>query len=330
MDSQSNSSDDEEEEWRDDENNEDESKDDSSFEEDMLFDHDDEDCAPKETCNNNIKQDNSTPSLLFLCQEGQFSLARRRFAALAQGADAQVRRRQEVLERCDIDDNNAYALHEIFMHGTTNIDNDAKELALEMLHYMRDSFTQRQQLKILCHPCPPQDERTPLHWACWGNAPLEILQSLIQMAPDAMIMRDAHEQRTPLDLLVRYFPQYTAGRRCLTNAAQRFAQLRLQWTLQLCVRHYFFSCSESLITPFNAQDRQRAGVKCRKAWFVASVLASLRRHEMSHLTRRILSFVHYQGPPRKERAKRQKAGTRKDDDIVQSKRRVAITKATSK
>ena len=317
MDSRSNSSD-EEEEWQDDEENEDESEDDndddSSFEEDVLFDHDDEDDAQDETCNNkNNKQDNSTPSLLFLCQEGQFSLALRRFAALAQGADAQVRRRQEVMERCDgdNDDNNAFALHEIFMHGTTNIDNDAKELALEMLHYMRDNLTQRQQLNILCHPCPPQDERTALHWACWGNAPVEILQSLIQLAPDAMVMRDAHEQRTPLDLLVRYFPQYTAGRRCLTNAAQRFAQLRLQWTLQLCVRHYFFSYSESLITPFDAQYRQRAGVKCRKAWFVASVLASLRRREMTHLTRRILSFVHYQGPPRKPRAKRKNVDTGK-------------------
>ena len=304
-------------------------------------------------------------TISWLCKEGQIPLARHRFEAfLAESAKMMMEQQQqhtrstEPTEQEGANPNNrhesldnsslfyqqlvkevfqvdrcgdkTYALHEILMGGTSC---DCNALVMKLLDFVKAFPLEREEM--LRYTCPPSHQRTALHWACWGNAPMEILQRLVQATPEAMLMRDkpSHGGRTPYEIFKRYFGKNedsTERLHYLEKNAQKWAQHRLRLAVQMCVGRYF-GCSLMLddrristtnrqaqerkepsactattkdFTPFDSKDRKRAKIKSTKAWFALSTVASLMQRQMTPLALHILGYMggNAKKPSRSKRA----------------------------
>lgn len=227
-------------------------------------------------------------SILWLCQEGQIPLARKRFEWLlskqeqqrtSDSSTSKIDENEETInEEADIDtyakqlekevfqvgrDKN-YALHELLMGGTS--DRNAHQLALQILNYSKEY--PHQQYKMLSAQ-PPSHQRTALHWATWGNAGMPLLERLVHGYPEALVVRDKKDsgQRTPLEILKRYFSGQSRQQLSLLMATtgnvatppqpridyleqctKSWTQHRLRQEVHKCVLHYF--------VPHSSQQQQ--------------------------------------------------------------------------
>lgn len=175
-------------------------------------------------------------SILWLCQEGQIPLARKRFEWLRrnqQQQSASSSHRKGSDRNIDDGDNDEcfakqlekevfqvgrdknYALQELLMGGTS--DRNAHQLTLQMLDFSQH-YPQQQGRMLSAQP--PSHQRTALHWAAWGNADLSILQRLVKGYPEALVVRDKkdHGHRTPLEILKRYFSDLRSNINAATAA----------------------------------------------------------------------------------------------------------------
>lgn len=252
-------------------------------------------------------------TILWLCQEGQIRLARKRFdflrkqereghgkedrSKIAEAPPDRFRGLQREVFQFDRGDKN-YALHELLMGGTS--DSNAYRLVLAILDYAR-GFPE-QEAKLLSVQ-PPSHGRTALHWAAWGNAPLEILQPLVKAYPQALLVldrpRDRREFRTPPEIAKRYFGVESPRFRYLQKVSDLWKIHRVQHAVHLCVLRTFGDKQDGTTArlpqddmpqPFSAKDRKRLGIKPR-AWFPLSVVAYLFQREMKPLAFQILSFL---------------------------------------
>ena len=138
--------------------------------------HDDEEEDWQEDSEEEDYQDDSEEelpqrSLLWLCQEGQIPQAHRRFEQLlANNNQAQLER--EVFQTSR---DKTTALTEIVMGGTS--DRNAYALTLKLLEFAAQTSPTRLRHILSLQP-HAANSRTALHWACWGNASMEILQKL--------------------------------------------------------------------------------------------------------------------------------------------------------
>lgn len=242
-------------------------------------------------------------TILWLCQEGQIHVARRRFDLLL-NSDEPRHAEQVQREVFQVGRDKNYALHEILMGGTS--DRNAHALVLGILNYAKDYPAQN--IEMLSAQ-PPSHRRTPLHWAVWSNANYEIISTLVRWNPEALFLRDKKNQgeRTPIEILKRYFangpgeanPDYhpiEADRRFiyLEKCAKSWASHRVRLTLHLCARSVFMLPSRcetnTQPTPFSKEDRKVWAIK-PKPWFLLSVIGFLLQREMKMLALHIISFV---------------------------------------
>jgi hypothetical protein len=201
--------------------------------------------------------------------------------------------RNEVFQ---VDRDKNYALHEILMGGTS--DRNAYAATLAILD-ISNKYPLEQQKMLAA--TPPSHLRTPLHWAAWGNAEMEILQALVKGNPEALIVRDkkSQGQRTPLEILKRYFGTNTALTQLdyrkvpfLEIATASWISHRVGLALHLAANRYFgrIQRHESRLVPFDKGHQKAAGIK-PKPWFVLSVIGYLLQREMKPLALNILSYV---------------------------------------
>jgi hypothetical protein len=219
-------------------------------------------------------------SLLWLCQEGQLQLARKRFDWLWQeqrkengdtkGSFA-AQLHKEVFQ---VGHDKNYPLHEILMGGTS--DRNAYQLTRSILDYAvgchereaPDGNTQqnnqqrptaavtRQAATKMLAARPPSHQRTALHWAAWGNANLEILEALVRGYPEALLLRDKRNQnqRTPCEILKHYYynpnrhdhtatPADTSKPDYLERCTNSWRQHRLRLAVHMSVNRYFSASS---------------------------------------------------------------------------------------
>lgn len=227
-------------------------------------------------------------NILFLCEEGQLRIARRRFDSLV-GDDDKIRR--EVFQTGP--DGNA-ALHEILMGGTR--DRNARTLVEQILDRSRRWPLPRHAMLTAR---PPSHGRTALHWAAWENSNLSILRSLVRGNPEALLLRDKKSKggRTPSEIYEHYFIDESRADEVsdanrekfafLRNAARRWTGQRLRNGIYAAAIYHF---RKRGLTPFDPKDRKTAGVKPRP-WFVLSVLGYLLQRETQPLLFHILVFV---------------------------------------
>jgi len=238
-------------------------------------------------------------SILWLCQEGQIHVARRRLEALigrgTSDNDAAATLKKEIFQ---IGHDKNYPLHEILMGGTSDENASAMTLAI-MEITSRYPTEQRQMLSAT----PPSHLRTPLHWAAWGNAKMEILVALVNGNPDALLVRDKKNQghRTPVEILKRYFgnnPDLTDRDRrkipYLERAAASWMSYQIGLAVHLAANRYFGTAGQRepsvVLVPFYPRHRRQSGMK-PKSWFLLSIIGYLIQREMKPLVLKILSYV---------------------------------------
>ena len=255
-------------------------------------------------------------TLLWLCQEGQIQYARRRFDSLLEAKKTDQLKR-EVFQAAR--DKN-YPLHELLMGGTS--DRNAYQLALQILDFCKGHPNEFRTMLITQ---PPSHKRTPLAWATWGNAKMEVLQPLALGNPEALVLKDT-AGRTPAEILRYYFcsnrnnnnnnsnnqppainsnPQLTL----LERLTKSWTQHRLRLAVHQCAVRYFVTDS---LTPFDKAHRKDTKMS-PKAWFVLSILGTLIQREMKPLLHRILQYTGgsakiHSGKSKKKRAASQKSG----------------------
>lgn len=189
-------------------------------------------------------------SILWLCQEGQIQLARQRFEKLMEdgrtNSSCIVQLRKEVFQ---VGRDKNYALHEILMGGTS--DDNAYTLTLAILDFSKDHSLERTNMLL---GTPPSHGRTPLRWATWGNASIEILKALVQGNPDALLMRDKPTQggRTPIEIFRRYFagrdrPDGNDRIQYLEVAMSHWISYRVRLTVLLCTNRFFGNQSKRVV-----------------------------------------------------------------------------------
>jgi len=262
-------------------------------------------------------------SMLWLCQEGQIQLARKRFEWLQQQQDQEEQLFKEIFH---VGHDKNYALHEVLMGGTN--DSNAYQLVRYILDYAlqspeittndaantNTSTNRYMAARKMLAARPPSHQRTALHWAAWGNARLELLQALVKGYPEALVLRDRRNQneRTPAEILKHYF--FSHDRRSqgssvvvdttrldyLQRCTASWIQHRLRLTVHLSIKHWF---GTEALTPFDNKDRQRSQIK-PKAWFLLSLLGSLMQREMTTLVIHILGYLGHKARLAKTTAKR--------------------------
>ncbi|CAB9506782.1 expressed unknown protein [Seminavis robusta] len=291
----------EEEEWEE----QDEDEDDEDF---------DDDSEESDGDNEAVLQ----RSLLWLCQEGQIQLAHRRFDHLMADKEQQLQLQREVFQ---VSRDKTTALTEILMGGTS--DRNAFVLTTKLLAFSSRQYPQKLRHILSLQP-HAANSRTALHWACWGNARMEILKPLVESFPEALLLRDAPRsgKRTPAEMFQHYHGSSTETAQddwqvddvngtaaatirhtnsqdrlqFLQHQTKRWIQHRLRNAIYLSMLHYFHdnnnNTNKDSLTPFDETDRKQRANKMRpKQWFILSVLGSLVQREMKPLAWHILGFV---------------------------------------
>jgi len=236
-------------------------------------------------------------TILWLCQEGQIHLARKRFDSLLSTGDNATASKHKKLRKevFQVGRDKNFPIHEILMGGTS--DRNAYAMTLAILDFAKKFPLERQRM---LSTAPPSHGRTALHWAAWGNAKLEILDGLVRGNPESLLVKDKKSQgeRRPLEILKRYF----SNRNSSTTMDPRVAFLermtaswvshRVRLSVHLCANRYFGpgDRTDSPLIPFKKSHRQYAGIK-PKPWFLLSVIGYLLQREMKPLALRIISFL---------------------------------------
>jgi hypothetical protein len=245
----------------------------------------------------------SSRSILWLCQEGLMSQARRRFDHLQEQENPTELHRQ--IFQVGHDGN--YALHEILMGGTTDF--DSHELVVSILTVAAE---QPDNCRIMLKKQPKSHSRTALHWAAWeGNIDVHIMRMLVSHYPEALVLRDKRDKghRTPIEILQRYYANDRAGEvtdvlTYVEKSTKSWIQHRLRHTIYLAAHRYF-------VTDPNRKSfdktHARNGIKPRP-WFCLSVLGFLLQREMKPLVKHILEYV---GKNAKVKAVKQAASKKK-------------------
>ena len=223
-----------------------------------------------------------TRSIRWLCQEGQLRLARQRFERLS--ADSSTQRQQQLKQEVFSCVDRNYALTEILMGGTS--DSNAHALASTLLIYAKDFPIEAQKMLLTKNS---SHGRTPLHWAAWGNAALDIIHKLVRLCPEAMLLEDKkmHGQRTPQEIMHYYNRSSISKLEYLERAGKNWIQHRLRLAVYEAAFYHF---AKLQLTPFDKKDKKVAQVKPRP-WFLISVLGFLLQREMKPLVGTILSFL---------------------------------------
>jgi hypothetical protein len=253
----------------------------------------------------------SKRTVLWLCQEGQIHLARKRLELLLSERGEPIspfadQLRKEIFQ---VGRDKNYALHEILMGGTS--DRNAYAITLSVLEISKNNPSDR--LKMLSC-APPSDGRTPLHWAAWGNAKWEILDALVKGNPEALLVRDKKNrgERTPLEILKRYFSRSLPGAELnifslfaggaasepdnsripsLERMTTSWVSHRVRLVVYLCANRYFGATQDQQpLVPFDKADRRVANIK-PKPWFLLSIIGYLVQREMKPLALRIVSYL---------------------------------------
>lgn len=240
----------------------------------------------------------SKRTLLWLCQEGQIRLARLRLELLSESSQTDTSRGAQQLRKeiFQVGRDKNYAIHEILMGGTS--DQNAYATTLSILEISRNYPLDQQKM---LSSTPPSHGRTPLHWAAWGNAKLEILERLVRGNPEALLMRDKKRQgeRTPLEILKHYFsgrdnsPAVETDIRIhyLERMTTSWISHRVRLAMSLCANRHFGATREDRpLVPFDKGDRKVANIK-PKPWFLLSVIGYLLQREMNPLALRIISYL---------------------------------------
>lgn len=270
-----------------------EDEDDSDNDDDDDDDEDDDDDFSDETDDDEDEDESNmiqSKSLLFLCQEGQIRLARQRLQLLKNSNNLASLKR----EIFQVGRDKNYPLHEVIMGGT--LENSSKNIIPEFLSTGKQW---KGPFLIMMNAQPPSHGRTVLHWAAWGNASLEILQSVVMANPEALILKDkaSHGSRTPLQIFQRYHCPKPGNvwhegaqqkRHFLETSTKAWTQHRLRLAMYKAALHHF--CGESHKVPFSKQQRKEIGIK-PKPWFCISVLGYCLQREMEPLVWKVLNFV---------------------------------------
>lgn len=245
--------------------------------------------------NNDAQRMLGNRSILWLCQEGQIQLARQRFQRLLEDGrtdSGSIELLRKEVFQMGRDKN--YALHEVLMGGTS--DENAYALCLAILDFSQNFPLERTKM-LSC--TPPSHRRTPLHWAAWGNASMEILRALVKGNPEALLMRDKPTQggRTPIEIMRRYFAGHDGTNRndariqYLEVAMASWISHRVRLSVLLCTNRFFGRHSNRTVrTPFDKTDRRNANMKPRP-WFALSVIGFLLQREMKPIAMKIISYV---------------------------------------
>ena len=228
-------------------------------------------------------------SIMWLCQEGQLHLARQRIEMLVENGKTDSRsaeRLRKEIFQTGRDKN--YPLHEILMGGSS--DQNAHAATLAILEISSNyPIEQRAMLSAM----PPSHMRTPLHWAAWGNARIDILMALVNGYPAALLLRDkkCQGQRTPLEILKRYFDAHTKIP-FLERAMSSWISYRVGLAVHLAANRYFGTVMspQNRLVPFDQGHRKEVGMKPRP-WFLLSVIGYLMQREMKPLALKILSYL---------------------------------------
>ena len=228
-------------------------------------------------------------SILWLCQEGQIHLARQRIEMLMASGKSECRSAEKLRKEIfQVGRDKNYPLHEILMGGSS--DQNAYAATLAILE-VSSKYPIEQQTMLSA--MPPSHMRTPLHWAAWGNAKIEILVALVNGHPEALLLRDkkSQGQRTPLEILKRYF---RADRKIpfLERATTSWISHRVGVAVHLAANRYFGTVLplQSRLVPFDRRHRNEVSMK-PKPWFLLSVIGFLMQREMKPLALKILSYV---------------------------------------
>ncbi|CAJ1961671.1 unnamed protein product [Cylindrotheca closterium] len=228
-------------------------------------------------------------TLLFLCQEGQIRLARRRLQLLQK--ENEFDKLQKEVFQMGPDKN--YPLHEVIMGGT--LEDSSKNIIPELLEIGKQC---KGPFLVMLNAQPPSHGRTALHWAAWGNASFDILRPLAMANPEALILRDGktHGSRTPLEIFKRYhlpkpgnvWHEWAMKKLSfLETTTQLWTQHRLRLAVYKAVLYWFRHKSYS---PFDKKGRKETGIT-PKHWFYLSVMGYCLQREMEPLLWRILGFV---------------------------------------
>lgn len=299
----------EDEEWR---NSSDEGEEDMESEFEDSEEEEDEE----------IKFRKNGRSLLWLCQEGQLQIARKRFEWLQTTTTVEE---GEILfkEVFQVGHDKNYALHEVLMGGTS--DSNAYQLTRYILTYaLLKGGDDKKQLatRKMLSARPPSHQRTALHWAAWGCAKLELLQALVQGYPEALVLRDKRNQneRTPAEILKHYYHNSnrdgevrdtnvirdTTQLEYLERCTASWIQHRLRLSVHMSIQRWF---GTNALEPFDERHRlPRARMK-PKPWFVLSVLASLMQREMQPLAMQILGYLGHKARVSKPTKKKKRRGS---------------------
>jgi hypothetical protein len=211
-----------------------------------------------------------------------------------------------------------YALHEVLMGGTA----DPSALALVRRLVARYRSDYPVESRIVFQTRPQSHGRTVLHWCAWGNNTSDVVlwKQIMLTYPESLCLRDdkAHGTRTPLEIAKHYWPNSVATP-LLERWTQNYLPYRLQRTVHLGAHRHFVT---SALTPFDKNDRKRAGLAPRP-WFVASVIGYSLQREMLGLALRILSFVGKGAKVSAGKKKKKKASGSRGTQKVRKRRRVS-------
>lgn len=247
----------------------------------------------------------SRKSLLFLCQEGQIKIARKRLLSLKNAGN--MNQIQKEIFQVGRDKN--YPLHEILMGGTS--DTNALAMTEEILEIGK---SWKGPFLTMMNSQPPSHSRTPLHWAAWGNATLPILRSIVTANPEALVLRDGVSQgsRTPLAIFLRYYfsaearpsPPIFEKNEYLERVTKEWKRHRLRLAIYKAAIWFF---REQDLVPFNQKDRKENKIK-PGPWFALSVIGDLRQREMQPLVWQILEFIGKGANAQSDSRKKRKRG----------------------
>jgi hypothetical protein len=259
---------------------------DNSAEDTSSSDDEEYDSETSEEEEEEDEQEQKDTALLWLCQEDQMALARKRLEQLLQEHKIEQLKR-EVFEQDSHD--GTHVLQEVMMRASS-LRPDDNAMIRQLLEFCR-KYPQEYSQALLTQP-RSFESRIPLHWAAANNLDTQsVITPLVMACPEALFVED-DRGRTPVDLCVQRQPTKNPQ---IENNRQVLEQCMLRWK-RYCVQREVHKCvvrcfvTQELEPSCERHRKKGAGNMKLQDWNTLSILGFFENRD-KQLVCKILSYV---------------------------------------